>query len=219
MRFYFTAVLLACVVYLLDPSLDLKVSGLFYRPEDGFIYKDLAWVNVLYQLFAWIQFPLMGALLLGLGLGWFNPVWARRRMAMLFLLVSLLLGPGLVVNEVLKNHMGRARPEQITEFGGVKRFTPPWQVSDQCERNCSMSSGHAAMGFFPMAWAWVCRRQRRLWTLAGCAIGSLVGLGRIMQGGHFLSDVLVSAAVVWLVCECLARWMLKRQSQPPAAVN
>jgi lipid A 4'-phosphatase len=58
-----------------------------------------------------------------------------------------------------------------------------------------------------------------LWTLAGCAIGSLVGLGRIMQGGHFLSDVLVSAAVVWLVCECLARWMLKRQSQPPAAVN
>jgi lipid A 4'-phosphatase len=73
-----------------------------------------------------------------------------------------------------------------------------------------MSSGHAAMGFFPMALAWVCRRQRRLWTAAGLTIGGLVGLGRILQGGHFLSDVLMSAAVVWLVCECLARLMLKR---------
>jgi lipid A 4'-phosphatase len=218
MRFYFTAVMLGGAAYALDPTLDLTVSGLFYRPEAGFIFKDLAWVNISYRLFAWIQFPVLAALVVGLGLGFFNAVWARRRMALIFLLCALLLGPGLVVNEALKNHMGRARPEQITEFGGTQRYTPPWQPSDQCASNCSMSSGHAAMGFFPMALAWVCRRQRRFWTAAGLTTGSLVGLGRMMQGGHFLSDVWVSAAVVWLVCEGLARLMLKREQHATRAL-
>jgi lipid A 4'-phosphatase len=82
-----------------------------------------------------------------------------------------------------------------------------------------MSSGHAAMGFFPMALAWVIRRQRRFWMLAGWVTGSLVGLGRILQGGHFLSDVWMSAAVVWLVCECLARLMLKRETDATGAAQ
>jgi lipid A 4'-phosphatase len=219
MRFYFTAVLLAWAAYVLDPTLDLSVSGLFYRPETGFIYQDLAWVKFSYGLFAWIQFPVLAALVLGLVAGFFSAAWAGRRMALAFLLCSLLLGPGLVVNEVLKNHTGRARPEQITEFGGTHRYTPPWQISDQCASNCSMSSGHAAMGFFPMALAWVIRRQRRFWMLAGWVTGSLVGLGRILQGGHFLSDVWMSAAVVWLVCECLARLMLKRETDATGAAQ
>jgi lipid A 4'-phosphatase len=217
MRFYFTVLLLGWATYVLDPKLDLAVSGFLYRPEGGFIYKDLAWVKFSYGLFAWIQWPVLAALSLGLLAGLFSPIWARRRLTLAFLSCALLLGPGLVINEALKNHMGRARPEQITEFGGSQRYTPPWQISDQCVRNCSMSSGHAAMGFFPMALAWVYRRQRRFWTWAGLATGSVVGLGRMMQGGHFLSDVLISAAVVWLVCECLARLMLKRESVPTDA--
>ncbi len=208
MRFYFTAVILGGVAYALNPELDLAFSRLFYRPESGFFYKDLAWVQFSYGLFAWIQFPVLAALLAGLAAGFFKPVWARRRMAFSFLMCALLLGPGLVVNELLKNHMGRARPAQIVEFAGTQQYTPPWQISDQCATNCSMSSGHAAMGFFPLALAWVHRRQRRFWTVAGLTCGGLVGLGRILQGGHFLSDVLISAAVVWCVCAVLARFML-----------
>jgi lipid A 4'-phosphatase len=66
-----------------------------------------------------------------------------------------------------------------------------------------------------MALAWVIRRQRRFWLTAGLISGGVVGLGRILQGGHFLSDVLVSAAVVWLVCAGLARFMFKPASQDP----
>lgn len=38
-----------------------------------------------------------------------------------------------------------------------------------------------------------------LWIAGALGYGGLMGLGRIVQGGHFLSDVLGSAAVVMLV--------------------
>jgi lipid A 4'-phosphatase len=208
MAFYFSACLLGLGVFLLYPGLDLTVSAWFYQPDLGFVYKDLPWVQWSYRAFAWLHWPILWALVLGLAGGLALRSWARQRMALVFLLLSLLLGPGVAVNEVLKNHWGRARPVQVTEFGGTSRYTPPWQPSDQCKTNCSMSSGHAALGFFPLALAWVFRRQRRIWVALGLASGGLVGLGRILQGGHFFSDVLVSAAVVWGVCALLARWLL-----------
>jgi membrane-associated PAP2 superfamily phosphatase len=40
---------------------------------------------------------------------------------------------------------------------------------------------------------------QRVWIAGALGYGGLMGLGRIVQGGHFLSDVLGSAAVVMLV--------------------
>ena len=207
MAFYFSACLLGLGVYVVFPQLDLAFSALFYSADVGFIYKDLPWVQALYWTFARLQFPILALLALALLAGWFSPRWAPRRRACWFLVLALLLGPGLVVNEGLKNHWGRARPVQVSEFGGEARYSPPWQMSDQCERNCAMSSGHAALGFFPWALAWVWPRRRREWMVAGALSGGLVAMGRILQGGHFLADVLVSAAVVWGVCALLAHWM------------
>ena len=68
--------------------------------------------------------------------------------AAVFLLLSLALGPGLLVNTVLKDHWGRARPAQID---GIRRrsqhFTPALVPADQCARNCSFPAGHPAIGF------------------------------------------------------------------------
>lgn len=208
MAFYFSACLLGFGVFLFFPQLDLSFSALFYQPDAGFVYRDTPWVQALYWAFARLQFPVFGGLALGLAASLFSAYWARQRRALWFLVLVLLLGPGLVVNWALKNHWGRARPAQVSEFGGTARYTPAWQPSDQCQRNCSMSSGHAALGFYPWALAWVLRRQRRLWQGVGALSGALVGLGRILQGGHFLADVLVSAAVVWGLCAWLARWLL-----------
>lgn len=211
MRFYFSACLLGGAVFGFFPQLDLAFSSLFYEPGVGFVYKDLLWVQALYVAFARLQLPILALLTLGLLAGLVHPRIARQRRVLGFLLCSLLLGPGLVVNEALKNHWGRARPAQVTEFGGSAQYTPPWQISDQCKKNCSMSSGHAALGFYPLALAWVLRR-RRLWVALGLTCGACVGFGRILQGGHFLSDVLVSCAVVWGVCALLARWLLPPNS-------
>lgn len=38
-------------------------------------------------------------------------------------------------------------------------------------------------------------------------LGGLLGLARVAQGGHFLSDVVWAAALMWFVAYALFRWM------------
>ena len=107
-----------------------------------------------------------------------------------------------------KAESGRARPAQTQQFGGDKQFTPAFVHSGQCQRNCSFVSGHAGMGFWFLAFAWVLGDRR--WLYYGAAIGLAVGLGRVAQGAHFLSDVLFGYPVVYLSALLCARWLLGR---------
>jgi lipid A 4'-phosphatase len=112
----------------------------------------------------------------------------------LFLALALALGPGLVANVLFKETWDRARPFQVEEFGGWLEFTPPLVLSDQCHHNCSFVSGDAAAGFFLHSFAYVARRRRRVIFYGGLGVGLLVGVMRIAQGAHFLSDVLYAGA-------------------------
>lgn len=126
-----------------------------------------------------------------------GPYRRQGRVAAL-LLVVLAIGPGLVVNGILKEHWGRARPRDVTEFGGDRRFTPAFVISDQCERNCSFTAGHPSAGFAlaALGYAYSSRRRRRQVIAAATGFGLLVGLARVAAGGHFLSDVLFSGVIV-----------------------
>ena len=115
-----------------------------------------------------------------------------------FLLIALIVGPGLMVNAVLKENWGRARPDDITAFGGGRTFTAALQPSDQCTHNCSFVAGDPSMGFYLQAFAYVRRRRQRAWLAGGLAAGGLIGLFRIALGAHFLSDVIFSGVVVML---------------------
>ena len=42
-----------------------------------------------------------------------------------------LVGPGLLVNTVLKDHVGRPRPVQLEQFRGHERYVPPFQIALQ----------------------------------------------------------------------------------------
>ena len=63
------------------------------------------------------------------------------------------------------------------------------------------------------------RSQRMAWSLAGLvlvaglALGSAVGLGRMLQGGHFLSDVVFAFWTVYLIGAMLAWLMLERRGR------
>ncbi|HET9864370.1 MAG TPA: phosphatase PAP2 family protein, partial [Steroidobacteraceae bacterium] len=120
----------------------------------------------------------------------------------LFLLMVLLIGAGLVVNLGLKNHFGRARPRDIAEFGGSLQFTPAFVVSQECRTNCSFSSGDAAGGFFSLALAVALSRRRRLFV-AGALLGSVVSVARIAVGAHFFSDTVMSFFVMLIVADVL----------------
>ena len=197
--------IVSILIFLDMPQLDIEFSQLFFSSDVGFKFADYTVVKLLHWVFGKIHFLYLIALLTMLGL----PEWlllkhvklCKRRVR--FLLFLLILGPGLVVNVGLKdNFNGRARPDQVTEFGGKHLFTSPFVITEQCDHNCSFVSGHASAGFVLIGLAWAYGSTG--WLLLGTAAGFAVGLGRIAQGGHFLSDVLFAYWVTYFVSLILA---------------
>lgn len=121
-----------------------------------------------------------------------------------FMIAVLLIGPGGVANLLLKDHMGRARPRDVIEFGGTKVFTPPLVPSSECSRNCSFISGEASSMFAPFfALALLLPQYRMAMLAAALGTGALVGAVRIVQGAHFMSDVLFAAVFMALTVSVL----------------
>lgn len=198
------------------PQIDLGIAGLFYDPFDGFYLRDNPLVRFVYLGVPWITRTVVVSLLLFLLAAW--TFWRRRdffarwRKPALYLLLVMILGPGLLVNSLFKDNWGRARPSQVVEFGGSQQFTRAALPADQCEKNCSFVSGHASVGFFFLACAYVWPRRRVLWLATGTALGLGIGLVRILQGGHFFSDVIFCGIVVYLAARFLHAWMFRASS-------
>ena len=193
--------LLCGLVFIHWPGIDLSVSRHFFRPGEGFYLRETPAAVGVYRFISIIDMPLLAALAalaavsLNPSLGWLH----RRRREIIYLLLVYLLGPGLVVNVLLKDHMGRARPHSVEAFGGKSLFTPALVPSRECRKNCAFVSGHASMGFYLIAPAFAFPRRRRLWLSTGIAAGALVGYVRIIQGAHFLSDVVFAFFAVYAV--------------------
>jgi lipid A 4'-phosphatase len=190
--------LFAAALFSTVPRLDVSVAGWFYR--GGFFLADEMVFRLVFRLVYWVTDAL--AILLPVAL--LTILWRRKtlcgidRIGAIFLIVSLAVGPGFIVNTALKDHWGRARPQQIVEFGGSKQFTPALEPSDQCDRNCSFPAGHPAIGFYFVSFALLIPAARPRRRVFGAAIlaGALIGLIRMAQGAHFLSDVVFSGLIV-----------------------
>lgn len=199
------------------PTLDLWVSALFFDPDHGFWISRLRPLKLLRDILrnsVWLlALPALAMILL---------IWLRGRPTRLgakpwiFTSACLALGPGLLVNMLLKDHWGRARPADITYFGGAARFTPAFQITDQCGRNCSFTSGEAAsvgmtaLVLIVLFWPRASHRARIALT---CGLGgtALLASGlRIAMGRHFLSDVVFSWLFCALILTCLYQLMSMR---------
>jgi lipid A 4'-phosphatase len=193
------------------PQIDLAVSALASDGPAGFPFGGYPAVRLLHEGWTWMSraIALALAVFMLLRLAIRSPARPRQLRAAGFLLLLMLLGPGLLVN-ALKDSWGRARPAQITEFGGAAHFTPFLIPAKECARNCSFPSGHAAIGFWFMGPAFIDRRRRTLWFALGILCGLGIGCVRIAQGGHFLSDVLFSGWIVYGTALVLSRMLLKQ---------
>lgn len=200
---------LCCVwVVLCWPGLDPEISMWFYSQGIGFP-ADRWWpVQLAYHGAPWLSRGLFVMCMVVLFVALWNPERVSRRWwrpALAWVLV-VLVGVGLVVHVALKNQMGRPRPVNVQLFGGSAPYIPALQVSDYCLRNCSFVSGHAAGGFSLMALGMLaCRRRRRQWLVMGIAAGGLIGLVRMAQGDHYLSDVVFAGLAIWWTQQ-LIRW-------------
>lgn len=212
-RVLLAVAIVAAAVFTIIPDIDLWMSGQFYRPDGGFYLKDSWWAVAIYDSIPVIAITVGVGSLLALiyNLARKRPAGTLSNRFLLFVLAALAVGPGLVVNAGFKDNWGRARPRDVTEFAGDRQFTPALQPTDQCDRNCSFVAGHpsvvywlAALGFAVAAG----RRRNRIF-LAAAALGLVAGLGRIVQGGHFLSDVIFSGLAVFTVIWLLATYVFK----------
>ena len=209
---YLGAVAFALAIFLFAPEVDLATSGLFYDPERGFVLASWPPVVLLFHSIPWIAWGTLilvaagATFLLLLG----RPLWRLDRKALVFLAVSTIVGPGLLANTLLKDHWGRARPVQTEAFGGTHHFTPAPLPAGECDRNCAFVSGHAALGFSLISFAFLLPPGllRRRGVAAALGFGAVVGLGRIAQGAHFLSDVVYAGLLVYGTTALLHRWIV-----------
>lgn len=202
-KFFIIFTVLCILFFALYPQVDLEVSRLFYDKEEGFYLKN-------YPLFYFLH-KVIGPLLIATFLALFAYLYYQYKKhfrakyldkkAVGFLFVFLLVGPGIITNAFFKEVSGRVRPIHVVEFGGDKQFTPYYQFTGQCKTNCSFISGHAAAAFFFMAFGYV-MRSRKIF-LVGLSFGVLMSLTRIVQGGHFLSDVTFAFIINLIVLKVL----------------
>jgi len=197
-------------------EIDLWAAGLFYDPVHAFYNNN---PPVIYFIYRSVE------VLLGVSVIIFivlliliykrkKPVYKLTAKKLIYLLLVLVLGPGLIVNIIFKDNWGRARPCSVKQFGGDKHFTPAFVISNECDRNCSFVSGHASFGFYFLSIAFLLKNHRKKVFALAIAYGSLVGFARIYYGDHFLSDVVFSFFFVYFVAKVLNHLMFIRRSVP-----
>lgn len=191
-------------------GIDIWFSGLFYSAGTN------TWVprsNLMQFARSGVPPLIIGAvvfytLLWAAGAVLKDVIWNANGKRAAFLVVSLSLGPGLVVESILKTQLGRSRPRDTDLFGGAEAFASALWPVGACERNCSFVSGHAALAFWTTAFAFLLPVAFRVPVmLTGLALGFLMGLTRIMEGAHFLSDVVIAGLIVVGLNVWLARRM------------
>ena len=208
------AALIFTVLFWGNPWIDLVIERAFYEPKSGFVFNSLSEVTVLRKVVMWAYgiwygivclfiggFIIRKISVLPSGKGWNFHQW-------LYLGLTSLIGPLLVSNIILKNNWGRARPRQVEEFGGKMDYSLPLQLSDQCQTNCSFVAGEPSSMFMIFISLAFIVSTRRYWFVGlALVLGSLSGLMRMGQGGHFFSDVvfaglfmaMVAAIIYWIM--------------------
>lgn len=218
------ATIAAAILFLGFPGIDLAASRAAYLGDGRFLLTDQPAARAINAALPKVVLVTMVAVLCAMAAGRRWPTLRRiaafdfRRL--LLVALSFAIGPGLVVNMLLKSHWGRARPNDIVEFGGTAQFSPALVPADQCASNCSFVSGDASAAFAYVAVALLLPAR---WRPAGVAVALLAGIAigalRFLQGAHFLSDVVFAALFTLLVIAILARLLLAEEARQPSGLR
>lgn len=201
MKFILCAMLFLGLIafVIVSPDIDQSLSIIPYNSNITRFYGEThLWCSIVYY-----SVPVITTLCVLIPL-WYlfksrsmeNP--KKTRAAALIVVLSLAIGPGLIVNTVFKNNWGRPRPYQVIRDG--KTFSPVYKPNFNQPKNNSFPCGHASIGFF-LGVPLLARGFRRKGLIISAVAGSFIGFVRMLQGGHYLSDVIFSGVLVWLAAE------------------
>ena len=197
--------LLACLAWWAKESgLDMYIARALFDPViDDFPLHGSRWLELLGH-------RIVLALPIGVGLAaaaiaaasYRIPAWRRWRGAAIAVAASCLTGQ-VLINQ-LKHHTTLPRPYDLETLGGYTPYPVHWWTWARARAGGALPSGHAGAGYALLSlyfagWA----LGRPAWRWSGLAIGVAAGVGfsvvRILQGAHFLSQTLWSAALMWLL--------------------
>jgi membrane-associated PAP2 superfamily phosphatase len=200
------------------PELDLKISAWFFEHVGWRTFDTSGW-DMLRDVAMWVIVLIAAPAAIALAIKLIRP---HTRLlvpgrAIILLLGTLALGPGLMTNVFLKDHWGRSRPADIVQFRGPDRFTPWWDWRGDCTNNCSFVAGEPSGAFWTLAPAAVTPAAWRAYaTTAAVLFGIGVGALRMAFGAHFLTDVVFAGVftflLIWCVHGLLYRWRPTRIS-------
>jgi membrane-associated PAP2 superfamily phosphatase len=204
------------LVFGLYPDLDLRIAQIFYPymvGNDAFALRFYPPVMIARDAGLWVAtliiIPVLAALAIKL-------IFPKRKLlvpgrAILFLTLTLALGPGLLVNVVLKDHWGRPRPIDVAQFGGSEHFVAWWDPRGDCPANCAFVSGDVSGAVWTIAPAMLMPPPwRTLCVAAALTLGIGMAAVRMMAGAHFASDVLFAGVftflTIWIAHGLIYRW-------------
>ena len=209
-----TVVGVACGLY---PQIDVRIARYFYEIADAkhnmFALRLSPLVMRVRDIGLWVEavliVPVVAALVIKL-------ILPKRRLlvsgrAIVFLIATLALAPGLLVNVGLKSHWGRPRPIDVAQFGGDQHFVAWWDPRGDCPGNCSFVSGDVSGTFWTLAPAALAPPPwRALAYGAALALGAGMAALRMMAGAHFFSDVVFAGVftflIIWIAHGLIYRW-------------
>lgn len=211
------------VVFGLYPELDLRIARHYHdyidKSRNAFAWRIYPPMMKARDISLWVTTVLVLPAVVALVIKVLLP---KRKLlisgrAILFLIATLALAPGLMVNVLLKDHWGRPRPIDVTEFGGKQHFAAWWDPRGDCRNNCSFVSGDVSGAFWTIAPAALAPPQwRALAYGAALALGTGMAVFRVMAGGHFVSDTIFAGLftflIIWIVHGLIYRWPRTRLS-------
>ncbi|MBF0286667.1 MAG: phosphatase PAP2 family protein [SAR324 cluster bacterium] len=205
-------------------DLDRQIAGFFYTPEEEWLLLEKQPWKWLYSYgtIPGLLFTIGGVIVLFLT--YIRPqLYSWRRYVMVIVLTSV-VGGGIIVNGILKDYWGRTRPRQIQEFGGR------WEYLDVTQpgipgKGKSFPCGHCTISYIFVTSIFLHRKSRWIsWTgtITGILYGGLMSVARIGQGGHFPTDTYWALGVVLLTASLLYYFILRPphyiiyQTTPPS---
>ncbi|HAW25323.1 MAG TPA: phosphoesterase, partial [Pseudomonas sp.] len=188
--------------------------AVFYQPGVGFVGRH-SWLleDVLHDRIKQAVIALGVLAIAGFLLSLLPTRLAPWRRPLGYLVLALGLSTSIVTP--LKALTGVHCPWSLVEFGGAETFTPllseraPTLKPGRC-----WPGGHASAGFSLLTLFFMLRdrspRAARIALATALGLGTVLSIGRVMQGAHFFSHNLWTLLFDWTICLACYRLVLYR---------